>query len=98
MDNRLLSCWRMMMLARACGVSHSALALLLALLDKWNALHRPSGFTMTNKELMERAGFGSHVSLDKAKAELVKAGLIKNEASKKRFGSKYTVLFGALSV
>jgi len=78
-------------------ISHSGCVLLYALMDKWNRLHRPLGFNMTNAELMRMAHFGSHVSLDKAKAELVRAGLIRHEASKKRFGSKYHLLFGAWS-
>lgn len=78
-------------------VSHSGCALLYALMDKWNSLHRPMEFTITNAELMKMAHFGSHVSLDKAKAELIRAGLIRHEVSQKRFGSKYHLLFGAWS-
>ena len=76
-------------------VSHSGCALLYALMDKWNSLHRPMGFNITNAELMRMAHFGSHVSLDKAKKELAEAGLIRYEVSQKRFGSMYHLLFGA---
>ena len=78
-------------------VSHSASVLLFALVSKWNSLHRPAmPIDMTNKELMKIAHFGSHVSLDRAKRELATAGLIKYEVSKKRCGSKYTVIWSAL--
>lgn len=90
--------WRMVDFAIKSGkVSHSAAALLFSLISKWNSLHRPfMPIDMTNRELMQMAHFGSHVSLDKAKRELATAGLIKYEVSKKRCGSKYTVIWSAL--
>ena len=90
--------WRLVDFAIKSGkVSHSAVALLFALISKWNELHRPfMPIDMTNRELMQRAHFGSHVSLDKAKAELAAAGLITYEPSKKRLGSSYTVHWTAL--
>ena len=90
--------WRLVDFVIKSGkVSHSAAVLLFALISKWNSLHRPfMPIDMTNRELMAMTHFKSHVSLDKAKKELAAAGIVRCEASKKRFGSKYTVLWSAL--
>lgn len=95
----ILTGWHLVDFAIKSGkVNHSAAVLLFSLIDKWNSLHRPfMPISMTNRELMQRCHFGSHVSLDNAKKELAEAGLIKYEVSQKRFGSKYTILWGALA-
>lgn len=90
--------WRLVDFAIKSGkVSHSAAVLLFALISKWNGLRRPFSFEMTNDKLMNLAGFGSYHSLDRARKELIAEGLIRFELSKKRCGSRYTVLFGALT-
>ncbi len=95
MRGGLLECWQKQMALITEGkLSHSAVVLHAVLLDSWRALGRKPDFDMTNEKLQKAAGFGSHVSLDRAKRELIAAGLIRVESSKKRFGSKYTMLPG----
>ena len=92
MKGDLLECWKKQQsLIEEKKLSHTAVILYVVLLDLWRSLKRKSYFTVSNKRLAERAGFGSHVSLDRAKKELVKAGLIETESSKKKFGTRYFI-------
>lgn len=92
MKGDLLECWKKQQeLIGEKSLSHSAVILYVVLLDIWRSLCRRSYFTVSNKRLIERAGFGSHVSLDRAKKELVKAGLIEIDSSKKKFGTRYII-------
>ena len=93
MEGGLLECWKKVQgLVREKVVSHSAVVLYLALLDKWRFFGKRDEFDMTNEKLKESAGFGCHKSLNKAKQELIEAGLIRIRVSKKLHGSKYSIL------
>lgn len=93
MKGDLLECWEKIQgLIGEGRLSHSAIVLYTALLDKWRYLRRPSEFNMTNEVLRKSAGFGSEHSLLKARAELVQAGLVSFDRSKKLFGSVYRIL------
>jgi hypothetical protein len=75
----------------AMRLSGAGCRLYLALLYKWNALHRKERFNMTDEKLMAMTGIKSRVSVLKAKKELEKARLITYYPSNKRFGTTYWI-------
>ena len=92
LKGELLECWmRVQSLIAEGRLSHSAIILYAVLVDLWRSLRRPSSFNVSNKRLLARAGFGSHVSLDKARKQLVEAGLVEARVSKKKYGTEYSI-------